>query len=452
MAQVVIIGGGLAGMAAGRALGARAHLVEASGRLGGLARTDVIDGFWFDWTGHWLHLRTPRWKQEVDRLLPGGLLTIARQARIYSHGTWTAFPFQVNTFGLPPDVVAECLKGFIAATVGPEGAGLRERAPRTFHEFVQRYLGPGISRHFMEPYNRKLYTVDPSELSAEWGGRFVPRPTLDEVVDGAVGRRREGLGYNATFVYPREGGIEAIARALAPELGCEVSLGAPVVRIDTGRRRVHLGDGQVLDYEALLSTMPLKALCALLDPLPEEVRTAAAALRSIGVTCVELGVKGPPKVPFHWAYLPEERFAFYRVGSPSQVHAGLAPPDHTSYAVEFSHQGPPPPLTSLISQAIDGLESAGILRRSDVVLSRARTIPTAYVLVDHACEAARRTVLDHLDACGVDVAGRYGRWEYSGMEDALVGGEAAAARLVARLGAPAAGEPGEDLIRLARHG
>lgn len=434
MGQVVVIGGGLAGIAAGRVLGERGHLVEASDRLGGLARTDVVAGFWFDWTGHWLHLRTPWWKSEIQRLLPGGLLTIQRQARIHAHGRWTPFPFQVNTFGLPADVVADCLKGFIAATIGPEGAELRAREPRTFHEFVQRYLGDGISRHFMEPYNRKLYTLDPAELSAEWGGRFVPRPSLDEVIDGAVGRVRQGLGYNATFVYPAKGGIEAVARALAGELRSSVSLSTRVARVHTNRRELTLEDGRVLGYDGLLSTMPLRALVGLLDPCPEPVRQAAAALRSIGVTCVELGVRGAPPVPFHWAYFAEPQFPFYRVGSPSQVNPALAPPGHTSYAVEFSHQGPPPDHEALIAQSIDGLEAAGLLRREDVVLSRARTIPTAYVLVDHACLPARKVILDHLAQVGIEVAGRYGQWEYSGMEDALVSGDAAAHRLLARLG------------------
>ncbi len=438
MAQTIIIGGGLTGLAAGRLLASDAHLVEAQDRLGGLARTDVIDGFWFDWTGHWLHLRTPRWKAEVDRLLPAGLLTIARQARIHSHGVWTNFPFQVNTHGLPPDVVAECLKGFIAAQLGPEGAELRAREPHTFREFVLRYLGDGIARHFMEPYNRKLYTVDTAELSAEWGGRFVPRPSLDEVIDGAVGRTREGLGYNASFVYPREGGIESIPRALARELACEISLRTKVIRIETARRRLHLSDGRSLDYRTLLSTMPLKSLVGLLDPLPPDVAGAAKLLRSVGVTVVEVGVKGPPRVPFHWAYFPEDRYWFYRVGSPSQVHAGLAPVGHTSYAAEFSHQGPPPSTDEAIGRTLEGLEAAGLIDRSDVVMARARTIPTAYVIVDHACAAARQLVLEHLASVGIEVAGRYGQWEYSGMEDALVAGEAAAERIAKAHGTPLA--------------
>lgn len=434
MADAVIIGGGLAGISAGLALGPRAHLVESADRLGGLARTDVVDGFSFDWTGHWLHLRTAKWKAEVERLLPGGLLQVERIARIHSCGTYTPFPYQVNMHGLPPEVVAENLRGFIAATVGPEGAGLRAQEPRTFHDFVLRHLGAGINRHFMEPYNRKLYTVDPGELSAEWGGRFVPRPSLDEVIDGAVGRVRTGVGYNATFVYPRSGGIEAMARAVASELRCSVSLQARVVRVETEPRRVHLDDGRVLGYRALLNTIPLKAFARLLDPCPPEVRAAADRLRSISVTAVELGVRGPPKVPFHWVYFAEERFPFYRVGSPSQVNPALAPPGHTSYAVEFSHPGPAPAADELIRQSIQGLASAGILDPADVVLARARTIPVAYVLVDHACQAARSVIVDHLAACGIELAGRYGNWEYSGMEDALVSGEAAGERIRARLG------------------
>jgi hypothetical protein len=51
------------------------------------------------------------------------------------------------------------------------------------------------------------------------------------------------------------------------------------------------------------------------------------------------------------------------------------------------------------------------------------------VLFDHAHEKARATVLDYLTSQGVQVAGRYGLWEYSSMEDALLSGRDAARRL-----------------------
>ena len=140
--------------------------------------------------------------------------TVHRRAAIRSHGVFSRYPYQVNTHGLPPAVIAENVLGFIAAQLGESGAALRERVPRDFAEFVLRHLGEGLARNFMFPYNEKLWTVPPAELTIEWMGRFVPRPTLEQVVRGALGLEGDAEGYNATFLYPREGGIETFVRAL----------------------------------------------------------------------------------------------------------------------------------------------------------------------------------------------------------------------------------------------
>jgi len=429
--DVLVIGGGLAGLAAARRLGTRAHLLEAADRVGGLARTDFVQGFGFDWTGHWLHLRRPRWQSEVRRLLAPALDVVRRRALVRSCGVFTPYPYQVHTFGLPPEVLSDCVSGFLAARMGSAGAELRARGPRNAREAILRDLGEGFLRHFMEPYNAKLYTVPTDRLSAEWGGRFVPKVKLEEVFDGALGRICDSVGYNATFVYPSEGGIERLAQALARELTGPVSLGVPVRRVDAKLRRVHLADGRVLPWKTVVATLPLPVLARMVVPCPRPVAEAAQHLRAVGVTVVELGVRGPARVPFHWCYFPEPRFAFYRVGSPSQVCASLAPAGHTSYSVEFSWSGSDPEANEREDQAIDGLESAGILERRDVVFSRRRAIPTAYVLFDAQREQARRVVLEHLERAGVVAAGRFGLWEYSGMEDALVSGEEAADRAAA---------------------
>ena len=427
----IVVGGGLAGLACARELSADFTLLEAEDRLGGLCRTDLVSGFSFDWTGHWLHARDPEMKQLIaGRWLLGNLLEIQRRAVIYSEGVWTRFPYQFNLHGLPARTVAECLTGFVDATLGPKGAALRERPLGNAAEFILRHLGEGFARRFMFPYNEKLFTVPCTELSPEWGGRFIPRPSLDEVVRGALGLAKDDAGYNATFWYPREGGIESLVRGLSADvraLSGEVRTSARVEGIDLSRRRVRTA-GAELSYDALVLTVPLPAAVQMLTDAPPEVREAAAKLRGISVTVVEVGADDIGGERFHWAYYPEALFPFYRIGSPSEVNPALAPPGCRSFAVEFAHQGPADHAL-LIRQALAGLASCGLIDPARVRLTRARTIKVAYVLFDHPHAAARATVLAHLSAHGIQVAGRYGRWEYSSMEDALLSGREAARKL-----------------------
>jgi protoporphyrinogen oxidase len=142
-------------------------------------------------------------------------------------------------------------------------------------------------------------------------------------------------------------------------------------------------------------------------------------------TVVEVGGADEGGERFHWAFVPETRFTVDRLGSPSEVNPALAPRGFRSFAVEFAHRGPAD-TQAFIAQALQGLEECGLARKPGVVLVRARTIPVAYVLFDHAHAAARETVYQHLRSHSAVPAGRYGNWEYSSMEDALLSGQAAA--------------------------
>jgi len=431
MEPILILGGGLAGLSTAFFLKHPWRLIEKSDRVGGLIKTESIEGFLFDPTGHWLHLRDPEIKSLVtEKWLPGQLVSIQRKAGIFSRGVFTRFPYQVNTHGLPPEVVAENLIGFVEAHYGEKGRALREREPKTFEEFILRHMGEGFAKNFMIPYNRKLWTVAPSELSAAWCGRFVPKPSLKEVVDGALGIGGDAIGYNASFLYPREGGIESWAKAMRASLqGGEVEVKVEPTSIDWKARRVTLSDGRVLSYERLVSTISLPGLVARLKDAPAEVRDAAGRLRATTVTYVAVGVDTPNRQPWHWIYLPESDFKTYRIGSPSAVYEKLAPPGTSSFYVEYSHHGELSPEACEKDAVEDLLRSQMIHRAEDVRFAKAREIPHAYVLYDDQYGPAKKTLVDFLDHAGILTAGRYGQWEYSSMEDAVLAGRACARRL-----------------------
>jgi protoporphyrinogen oxidase len=438
----VILGAGLTGLSCAYHLGGDYLLVEKEREPGGIVRTrreETAEGTFFcDGTGHWLHLRNPDMRELVARLLPGQLVEYERRAVIRLQGVFTLYPFQANTYGLPREVILECLLGLLKARY-PEDFGLAPPVgrPRNFRESIERLFGEGICRYFMVPYNEKLLGVKLEEISAEYADRFIPQPSLEDVIRGALGFSREALGYNAKFVYPREGGIGALPAALAAALPEPPRYGIRVTRADLAAKTLTFADGSRVTYNQLLNTMPMVDFLRLVDEVPAAVQRALGQLRATTVHYFDLGVRGPGAAgsDYHWIYFPEPEFIFYRVGSYSAVHRGAAPPGCRSYYVEMSG-GVEEWLArpeELKTRVLADLRRAQILGAEDaIIFMELRALPHAYVLFDRHYEQARQTVVDFLASRGVQTHGRWGGWNYGGMEDAMLEGKAAAAEMRAR--------------------
>ncbi|MDE3018526.1 MAG: NAD(P)-binding protein, partial [Nitrospirota bacterium] len=105
--MIVIVGAGLAGLSTAAHLARPYRICERDHEAGGLCRSYEMKGFTFDMTGHLLHFRQAEIKALVEGLLEGRLERHVRRSFIYSHRTYTEYPFQVNTYGLPPEVVRD---------------------------------------------------------------------------------------------------------------------------------------------------------------------------------------------------------------------------------------------------------------------------------------------------------------------------------------------------------
>jgi protoporphyrinogen oxidase len=423
VSKVVILGAGLAGLSAAHRLKAGYRLVEKEERPGGLARTDVRDGFLFDRTGHWLHLRTPEVKKLVASVLPGGMKEHERNAAIRSQGVYTRYPFQANLFGLPAETVSECLIDFVNARLRPPS-----RKGATFERWILDTFGAGIARHFMLPYNTKIWTLPPSELSSGFCEKYIPIPSVEDIVRGSFGLSREALGYNARYIYPVKGGIESLPRAIASRLAIPPELGRRPVEVDWKRRVVAFDDGSSTGYKALISTIPLPELAGLLKDPPADVARAAKMLRATTVTYFNIAAKKPGPNRYSWVYFPEDEFAYYRIGSYSACYEGNTPKDMASFYVEYSHLGGKDARPAL-SECLDQMANVGLLSsRDDVLFTEERSIYPAYVLYDACYDRAMGTIFPFLKKARILPAGRYGRWGYSAMEDAMLEGMQAAAR------------------------
>ena len=422
--DVLIIGAGLAGLCAAREIRRPFILLEKEDTPGGLARSVHSNGSTYDYTGHLLHLHDLGLEDFIEELLHGRMLSVERKAGIFTMERFLPYPFQANFHPLPREIVKECLLGYIRA---------REEEwsePESFAQWAQAAFGEGICRHFMTPYNEKIYLRPLDKITADWVDWSVPRPPLETIVDGALGTTTEGLGYNPTFLYPKEGGIGVLPQALAA--GIEgIRYGEEVVGIDVSNKVVATSSGEEIGYEALVNTMPLPQLLASLIDSSEALIHWAAGLQWVNVFNLNLTLRRKAPWSWQWLYLPGKEFRSYRIGVASNISSALAPPGCCTVYTEVSYRPEDELEETATREAIHAdLRRLGLLEEGTEILDETvLRIEPAYVIHD-------RFRMDNLGAIhawlrerGIYSIGRYGRWEYSGMKDAMRQGLQTAAEI-----------------------
>ena len=429
MPATVILGGGLTGLVAAERLaeaGREALVLEREAEPGGACRSIRQDGFTFDHTGHLLHVARPETEQYLRELGVWGELTVhGRRAAIVVGGQVTPYPIQIHTASLAPDVRRDCLLGFIRAWSRRDD---HDSEPASFRDWVLERFGDGLAEHFFFPYNEKLYRALAEELSLDWVGRYVPKPTLEEVVDGALGLHDRPVGYNATFRYPDRGGIRLLPDAVARRVS-SLRLSAPVTAVNLRERWVECGGLRRESFDRLVATVSLPALVDLIvDELPPEIREARAALRWVRVLNVALGVRGEAPSPEHWLYFPDRGLPFYRVGFPSN-HGRLAPAGCHTVSIEVSLDPDGSDVAAEAAAAERALASIGLLDPPAVKVRIVTVMDPAYVVFDHRRRQAVAELRAFLGRRRVLLAGRWAEWKYSAMEDAILDGMTVARRI-----------------------
>jgi UDP-galactopyranose mutase len=484
--RVVIIGAGPTGLSAAYHLGDESLLLEQHASVGGWCRSIEDQGFTFDYAGHIMFSADPYVHGLYKMLLGDNVHWQDREAWIYSKQVYTRYPFQGALFGLPPDVVAECIMGAIEARVGPlselgglahspgaNGArlsnntsateckseaiidccadGLAEstaplthllnkesNAPHNFEEFIFRVWGKGIARHFAVPYNQKLWAVPLSTMETSWLGGRVPIPDLQEMIAGALRPVAKPLGPNARFGYPLRGGFQALMDGFLDQLRGPLKLGAQVTRVIPSRRKVVLQDGSVHAYKQLITTMPLPLFVkAAGEEAPAHVKAAAARLRHVSVRCINLGVDRAGLTDKHWIYYPEPTSVFHRIFVQGNASPYCNAPGGTALTCEitYSHDKPLPCDNELlIERCIEDCIKVGIIATGDSIIARNQVdMPYAYVVYDHGRAEHVESIRKWANAHDIILAGRYSEWEYYNSDHAFIAGRKAAEQAAAAL-------------------
>jgi len=435
--RIVIIGAGPCGLACARELNRLGHrnwvILERLDHPGGLA-SSVVDaaGFTWDLGGHVVFSHFGEFDALLTEVMNGDIWQHDRSSYIRFGDRWVPYPFQNNLRHLPDQVIAECLDGL---QVAPGGS-----ASMDFATWMHAVFGDGITRHFMGPYNFKVWATRPAEMSSTWIAERVSVIDYERVLANVRnGRDDVAWGPNNTFVFPAMGGTGEIYRRLAEQFADRIRYGATVVEVDPATQQLRLADGTQQSYDALVSTMPLDLLVASVRDAPEALLTASGKLRHNGVYMVGVGYEAPLADTKSWMYFPQTAAPFYRATNFAKYAAANVPDADTSrycsYMTETSYSDQKPEPRSGIEERVEeGLRASDVITgRPPVASIHVEDIEYAYPVPTLGRDSALEVIQPWLAQRQIFSRGRFGSWRYEigNMDHAVKMGVDVARRLVA---------------------
>jgi protoporphyrinogen oxidase len=427
-ADVAVVGAGPAGLMAALTLARRGRSVvvlEQADAPGGLARSFEVAGVRVDHGSHRLHRACPPAILATLRdLLGDDLQRRPRNGRLRLGGRYLAFPPTPWDAArhLPPRFVARAARD---TALSP----FRHAREDTFAEVVRARLGPAMADDFYNPYVRKIWGADPTELSGELARRRVSAGSAADLLR----RLRRPDPDAGTFLYPRHGFGEIVERLAdaAVAAGADLRLGARVTALAPGRS-VHCGP-DVIETSHVWSTVPPSVLAALADPRPpDDVVAAARALEHRALVLCYIELARPRYTPFDAHYFPTPDVTASRVSEPKNYRdgTGVDPEDRTVLCAELPCRRGDTTWDAgadeLASRTMEELAGAG-LAHAVPVHAEVRRVAHAYPVYRAGYEPAWARVDAWVDGTpGLLAFGRQGLFAHDNTHHALAMGLAAA--------------------------
>lgn len=404
--QGLVVGGGPSGLAAAFALQGDTLILEKEARVGGLCRSIHYGGGVFDIGGHSFHTPHPEVYDLIHRLLGGELFEQRRDARVYMRGSLIPYPFQKFYHQLPdPKIVAECDEGL-------RRAGFVE-PPEDFEAYIIGRFGSGIARHFMLPYNRKLWAREVTEISCEWTSERVAAPKGETERFETSGGERRPLQPDTYVAYPNTGGFEEIYRAFVPHIPA-LELQSEVVAIRPEERIARTADGRTFEWEFLVSTLPLPLLVRIVEGVPAEVRALADKLDYLSLRVELLLTRGPLDTSIQRIYTADADIPPHKIALNHNSSDHLrSKPKHAIMAEASIGPGKSVDVDEIAPRTIELLCDLGILDApTDIEWSGHVDVEFGYPVYTHERPALVSGIKEWMEAREIYSVGRFGDWEY----------------------------------------
>lgn len=406
----LIIGAGISGLTYANYCGNDYLVIEKESEVGGYCRTIKKGDFIWDYAGHFFHFKTQEFKEKfIDKMPKEDIIYNEKCTKILYKNSFIDFPFQTNIHQLEKEEFIDCLYDLFN----------KEEKDNydNFLDMLYGKFGESIVEKFLKPYNEKLYAIDLTKLDVDAMGRFFPYANKEEIINNM--RNSKVNSYNATFLYPKNGAgsfIDILYNGLDKD---KVLLNKSVNTIDINNKVVTLSDGERIEYEYLINTMPLNQFLRLIggyDKLLNKMSYNKVLVFNLG-----FDKPSPLCKNEHWLYIPDKDCNFYRCG----FYNNILGTDKLSMYIEIGYNMDEDITKETIdNQLKDTLYNLKKMKIIDSSMSLEEYVSLimdpAYVHISTETNNEIDALKESFQSKQIYTIGRYGAWIYNSMEDSML--------------------------------
>lgn len=420
--EVVILGAGISGIAAGYFLGKEDKkefnitIYEKNPSWGGLCDNFEIDGFRFDKFVHFSFTGNKEVK-EIFEKSSESIEHIPNPSNYYK-GYWLKHPAQNNLFSLSKEEKEKILTDF----KNRKEKSIEEI--KNYEEWLRVQYGDYFAENFPMKYTKKYWGVEAKELETKWVGERMYKPTIEEIRKGMETEDTPITYYAKKMYYPKKGGYKSYLSSMIE--GLNIELNSEVIKIDMNKKVIYFSNGNSKKYDELISSIPLPELVKITENIPEEIKKAAKLLRWTSGYIVSLGLKTKDIPPYLWFYIYDEDILPARIYSPSHKSLDNCPEGCSSLQLEIYHENNKPLNLleeDILKDCIEKLVKMKVIKEEDIIVKDIKYEKYANVLFDFNVYNSRKKIRKYFEERGIKTIGRFGEWDYLWTDQSLISGK-----------------------------
>jgi protoporphyrinogen oxidase len=415
--KINILGGGISAISLAYFLQKSKHIkeiniFEKSEQLGGLLRSYDIKNIKYDVGPHIIFSKHKDILKIILKILGKNKKKIRRSNKIlYKKNILIKYPFENELYKLPKKDLDFAMNKFL-------NNRYNNIIPDNMKKFFLKNFGEGITKLYLEPYNRKIWKFPVEKLDTQMVSR-IPQPPKEDIIKSSKGISTEGYKHQLYFHYPKAGGIESLFKCFEKKLNNKVKIfkNVKIEKIKNINKSFKIIYKKNEIYsDKLISTIPLNDFYKYFKS-PLKVRKISKRLKYNSIIISIVNIKGDIGGNNFAFMVPDKKIIFHRLSKLDFLGNAYSKKNSTTFEVEITFRKnthiDKASNNLIYNKIISGLKKLGFLKsKNDINFYQIKRFDYAYVIYDTNHRKNVDYLINYYNKKNIQLLGRWGSWEY----------------------------------------